>query len=117
MSALAPAAGNYVVLSGGSGGVKLAVGMAQLLGERLAIVVNTGDDFIHLGLHVSPDVDTVLYSLAGVVNDETGWDGAGRRGPSCARWASSADQPGSGWATATSPPMSTARSAFAQARR
>ena len=70
-------AGNYVVLSGGSGGVKLAVGMAQLLGERLAIVVNTGDDFIHLGLHVSPDVDTVLYSLAGVVNDETGW---GRRG-------------------------------------
>ena len=51
--------------------------MAQLLGERLAIVVNTGDDFIHLGLHISPDVDTVLYSLAGVVNDETGW---GRRG-------------------------------------
>jgi LPPG:FO 2-phospho-L-lactate transferase len=70
------AAGTYVVLSGGSGGVKLAVGLAQMLQERLAVVVNTGDDFIHLGLHISPDVDTVLYSLAGVVNEETGW---GRR--------------------------------------
>jgi LPPG:FO 2-phospho-L-lactate transferase len=77
MSAPPPAAGSYVVLSGGSGGVKLAVGMAQLLGERLAVIVNTGDDFVHLGLHVSPDIDTVLYSLAGLVNEETGW---GRRG-------------------------------------
>lgn len=77
MSAPPAAAGSYVVLSGGSGGVKLAVGMAQLLGNRLAVVVNTGDDFVHLGLHVSPDIDTVLYSLAGVVNEETGW---GRRG-------------------------------------
>ena len=68
--------GTYVVLSGGSGGVKLAVGLAQLLGERLSVIVNTGDDFSHLGLHISPDVDTVLYSLAGVVNEETGW---GRR--------------------------------------
>ena len=76
MSAQAVPAGTYVVLSGGSGGVKLAVGLAPLLGERLSVIVNTGDDFIHLGLHISPDVDTVLYSLAGVVNEETGW---GRR--------------------------------------
>jgi LPPG:FO 2-phospho-L-lactate transferase len=77
MSPPASASGSYVVLSGGSGGVKLAVGMAQVLNERLAIVVNTGDDFSHLGLHIAPDVDTVLYSLAGAVNEETGW---GRRG-------------------------------------
>ena len=76
MSPSQSAAGTYVALSGGSGGVKLAVGLAQLLRERLTVVVNTGDDFEHLGLHISPDVDTVLYTLAGLVNDETGW---GRR--------------------------------------
>src|SRR5262249_3244188 len=69
-------AGTWVVLSGGSGGVKLAVGLARLLGERLSIIVNTGDDFTHLGLHISPDLDTVLYTLSGIVNEETGW---GRR--------------------------------------
>jgi LPPG:FO 2-phospho-L-lactate transferase len=73
MSAPALPAGTCVVLSGGSGGVKLAVGLAQLLGERLSVIVNTGDDFTHLGLHISPDVDTVLYSLSGLVNEETGW--------------------------------------------
>ena len=66
----------YVALSGGVGGAKLSLGMAHLLGERLTIVVNTGDDFEHLGLHISPDVDTAIYTLAGVVNPETGW---GRR--------------------------------------
>lgn len=67
----------YVVLTGGSGGVKLAVGLARLLGERLAILVNTGDDFTHLGLSISPDIDTVLYSLSGKVNEETGWGRGG----------------------------------------
>ncbi|MFI5012376.1 MAG: 2-phospho-L-lactate transferase [Hyphomicrobiales bacterium] len=66
----------YVALSGGVGGAKLSLGLAHLLGERLTIIVNTGDDFEHLGLHVSPDVDTTLYTLAGLVNPETGW---GRR--------------------------------------
>jgi LPPG:FO 2-phospho-L-lactate transferase len=66
----------YVALSGGVGGAKLALGLAHLLGERLSIVVNTGDDFEHVGLHVSPDIDTALYTLAGLVNPETGW---GRR--------------------------------------
>lgn len=65
--------GTYVVLSGGSGGVKLAVGLAHVLRERLAVLVNTGDDFTHLGLSISPDIDTVLYSLSGRVNEETGW--------------------------------------------
>ena len=66
----------YVALSGGVGGSKLSLGLSHLLGSRLTIIVNTGDDFEHLGLHVSPDIDTTLYTLAGVVNEETGW---GRR--------------------------------------
>jgi LPPG:FO 2-phospho-L-lactate transferase len=65
-----------VALSGGIGGAKLALGLARLLGERLTVIVNTGDDFEHLGLAISPDVDTTLYTLAGVANPGTGW---GRR--------------------------------------
>ena len=68
--------GNWIALSGGVGGAKLALGLARLLGERLTVIVNTGDDFEHLGLHVSPDIDTAIYTLADVVNPETGW---GRR--------------------------------------
>ena len=66
----------YVALSGGIGGAKLSLGLAQLLSERLTVIVNTGDDFEHLGLAISPDVDTTLYTLGGVANPETGW---GRR--------------------------------------
>ena len=66
----------YVALSGGIGGAKLSLGLARLLGDRLTVIVNTGDDFEHLGLTISPDVDTTLYTLAGVANPETGW---GRR--------------------------------------
>ena len=66
----------YVALSGGIGGAKLALGLSHLLGDRLTVIANTGDDFEHLGLHVSPDVDTTLYTLADLVNPETGW---GRR--------------------------------------
>jgi len=66
----------YIALSGGIGGAKLSLGLAQLLGERLTVIANTGDDFEHLGLTISPDVDTTLYTLAGVANPETGW---GRR--------------------------------------
>lgn len=66
-----------VALSGGVGGAKLADGLAQLLPpENLTIVVNTGDDFEYLGLYISPDLDTVCYTLAGLANPETGW---GRR--------------------------------------
>ncbi len=67
-------AGNVVALAGGVGGAKLAEGLAQALPpERLTVVVNTGDDFEHLGLTICPDLDTVLYTLAGVANAETGW--------------------------------------------
>lgn len=63
-----------VALAGGVGGAKLALGLTLTEPpENLAIVVNTGDDFCHLGLHISPDVDTVVYTLAGLANIEMGW--------------------------------------------
>ncbi len=62
-----------VALAGGVGGAKLADGLAYLLGRDISIIVNTGDDFEHLGLHISPDLDTVMYTLAGIANPETGW--------------------------------------------
>ena len=63
-----------MALAGGTGGAKLALGLARLLApQHLVIVVNTGDDECFHGLHVSPDLDTVMYTLAGLVNQETGW--------------------------------------------
>ena len=63
-----------VALAGGVGGAKLADGLAQILPPvDLTIIVNTGDDFEHLGLAISPDLDTVCYTLAGLANPETGW--------------------------------------------
>ncbi|MCO6453094.1 MAG: 2-phospho-L-lactate transferase [Caldilineales bacterium] len=65
---------NVIALAGGVGGAKLAHGLAQHLApERLTVVVNTADDFEHLGLLICPDVDTVLYNLAEVNNLEQGW--------------------------------------------
>src|SRR5215212_3631227 len=65
---------HVVLLVGGVGGAKLAVGMTKLLpAEALTIIGNTGDDFEHLGLHVSPDLDTVMYSLSGLANPVNGW--------------------------------------------
>lgn len=64
----------FLALAGGVGGAKLAEGLAAVLApDSLAIAVNTGDDFEHLGVHVSPDVDTVMYTLAGLANRTTGW--------------------------------------------
>ena len=63
-----------IALAGGVGGAKLAHGLAmQLRPEELLIVVNTGDDFVHLGLPISPDVDTVMYWLAEINDEERGW--------------------------------------------
>ena len=63
-----------LALAGGVGGAKLACGLAmQLQPERLLIVVNTGDDFVHLGLSISPDLDTVMYWLAGINDSTRGW--------------------------------------------
>jgi len=65
---------NVVALAGGVGGARLAHGLAQILPpERLSVVVNTGDDFEHWGLTICPDLDTVMYTLGGVANPETGW--------------------------------------------
>jgi LPPG:FO 2-phospho-L-lactate transferase len=67
-----------VALSGGVGGAKLALGLYHALPpDSLMVVCNTGDDFEHLGLAISPDLDTVLYTLAGLANPETGWGRAG----------------------------------------
>ena len=61
-------------LAGGVGGAKLARGLAEILtSEELTIIVNTGDDFEHLGLKISPDLDSVIYLLAGIANPVTGW--------------------------------------------
>ena len=63
-----------VALAGGVGGAKLAHGLAQILPpEDLTVIVNTGDDFEHLGMYICPDLDTVCYTLAGLANPETGW--------------------------------------------
>jgi LPPG:FO 2-phospho-L-lactate transferase len=63
-----------LALSGGVGGAKLALGLSRVLpGDALTIVANTGDDFQHLGLSISPDLDTLLYTLGGLDNSATGW--------------------------------------------
>ena len=72
------AAQSVVAFSGGIGGAKLALGLYRTLPpDRLMVGCNTGDDFEHLGLSISPDLDTVLYTLAGIANPETGWGRAG----------------------------------------
>lgn len=65
---------NVVVLAGGVGGAKLAHGIAQLVpAAKLTIIVNTGDDFWHYGLRICPDLDTVMYTLSGLVDKTNGW--------------------------------------------
>jgi LPPG:FO 2-phospho-L-lactate transferase len=69
--------GHVVALCGGVGGAKLAHGLAMSLpAEELSIIVNTGDDFQHLGLHIAPDLDSVIYALSGLSDPVRGW---GRR--------------------------------------
>lgn len=68
----------YLALSGGVGGAKLALGLSRFLEpDQLSIVANTGDDFDHLGFRISPDLDTVMYTLADLSNKELGWGLAG----------------------------------------
>ncbi|MDR0461343.1 MAG: 2-phospho-L-lactate transferase [Nitrososphaerota archaeon] len=62
------------VLAGGVGAARFLTGLAQLIKqENLTVIVNTGDDIDLFGLHISPDIDIVTYTLAGIVNDEKGW--------------------------------------------
>lgn len=63
-----------VAFAGGVGGAKFVDGLAQCLpAQDLSVIVNTGDDFEHFGLYISPDLDTVCYTLAELANPKTGW--------------------------------------------
>ena len=94
---------NVVVLSGGVGGARFTRGVVDVVDPRTVMVVgNVGDDVDVLGLHVSPDLDSVLYALAGVNDEERGWGRAGET------WSS---------ATATSACTSCARRRCAPAGR
>ena len=67
-----------LAITGGVGGAKLALGLAKVLGpEQVMFAVNVGDDFEHLGLHISPDIDSLTYALAEQNNQELGWGRAG----------------------------------------
>ena len=62
------------VLTGGTGGAKFVDGLRQIVpAEELTVIVNTGDDLLWWGLHVSPDVDSITYMLAGKLSQERGW--------------------------------------------
>ncbi len=66
------------ILTGGTGGAKLVEGLShEAAPEELAIICNTGDDVVLHGLHISPDLDTIAYTLAGIVDKEKGWGVAG----------------------------------------
>jgi LPPG:FO 2-phospho-L-lactate transferase len=85
----------YLAVTGGIGGSKLALGLSKILNaDELGFIVNTGDDFEHLGLHISPDIDTLLYTLADLNNTETGW---GRRDETWQFMSTLADLGGETW--------------------
>jgi LPPG:FO 2-phospho-L-lactate transferase len=87
--------GFVLALSGGIGGAKLALGLYRVLPPgALTVVANTGDDFEHLGLSISPDIDTLLYTLAGLDNPELGW---GRRDESWTFMKALGDLGGATW--------------------
>jgi LPPG:FO 2-phospho-L-lactate transferase len=69
--------GTVVALGGQVGGAKLIDGLYRLRGRDLAVIVNTGDDYEHLGLAFSPDIDTVLYTLAGIASTSMPWEPQG----------------------------------------
>ncbi len=64
---------SYLALTGGVGGAKLAVGLYHLLNDKVSFAVNTGDDFELYGLHISPDIDTLMYTLADKCHAQQGW--------------------------------------------
>ena len=84
-----------VVLTGGVGGAKLVLGLSRITAsDALTAIVNTGDDFQHLGLHISPDIDTLLYTLSGKANSAQGW---GREGESWSFMAALRELGGEDW--------------------
>lgn len=83
------------VLTGGVGGAKFLLGLQGCgRAEQLTAIVNTGDDFRHLGLHIAPDIDTMLYTLSGQANKIQGW---GRENESWDFMAASQSLGGPGW--------------------
>lgn len=87
--------GKLVILTGGVGGAKLVLGLSQLVpAAQITAIVNTGDDFEHLGLAISPDIDTLLYTLSFKANAEQGW---GRAGESWAFMAALRELGGEDW--------------------
>jgi LPPG:FO 2-phospho-L-lactate transferase len=90
--------GTVVALVGQVGAAKLADGLYRLRGKDLAVIVNTGDDYEHLGLAFSPDIDTVLYALGGIASASAGWEPEGetRAVHSMLRSLGGADQPAIG---------------------
>jgi LPPG:FO 2-phospho-L-lactate transferase len=83
------------VLTGGVGGAKLVLGLTHIMPhEDITAIINTGDDFVHLGLPISPDIDTLLYTLSGKSNTTQGW---GREGESWNFMAALKSLGGSDW--------------------
>lgn len=66
--------GTVVAFTGQVGGAKLCEGLARIRGPKLAVVANTGDDYEHLGLAFSPDLDSALFALAGIASPSAGWE-------------------------------------------
>ena len=90
-----PPAERVVAFSGGVGGARLVLGLSRVVpGEGLLVVANTGDDFEHLGLEVAPDLDTLMYTLAGLADPDTGW---GRAGETWTFLSALATLGGEGW--------------------
>jgi len=86
---------NYLLLCGGVGGAKLALGFKNSIDpDNLTIAVNTGDDFTHLGLRICPDLDTVMYTLAGESDKSKGW---GRKDESWNMLSALSDMKGETW--------------------
>lgn len=104
------------VLAGGVGGAKLAHGM-ELAGADLTVVVNTADDVELHGLAISPDLDTVTYTLAGLADDVRGWGLAGETYATLDAMRRLGETRGSPWATRTSRPTWCARLACGRGRR
>ena len=96
-----------VALAGGIGGARFLRGLRHAVPDaELTVIVNTGDDTTFHGLRICPDLDTVMNTLAGAIDEERGWGRQarhGRRGRSSRRTARR--PPGSGWGTATWPPI------------
>jgi len=109
--------GTVVALVGQVGAAKLADGLYRLRGKDLAVIVNTGDDYEHLGLAFSPDIDTVLYTLGGIANASAGWEPEGetRAVQSMLRSLGGADQPAIGDRSLAAPLLRT--QGFAENRR